>query len=249
MSFNTCTDEGDAGDDGRTDQGSTGPDQPRGDRIGRSGVRRDRSSPRHGTVRAHVRLCPRRAGARHRSRRLRRPPHGDHRGRSGSDRRPRSGQAPCCGATTALIVVGARTSIQDGSRPAHHAVHAHDGRGGVRRRASGPPRGLHDPRRRTDRLRVGGAARGRRREWCPSLGAGAVVTNGTVVPAGAMALGIPAKIREGAASAAEDRDGDAVLRAPVQALPPGSSSDRLTRRLISRSPTTATGRPAGSGRP
>ncbi len=35
------------------------------------------------------------------------------------------------------------------------------------------------------------------------VGANAVVTGGTVVPPGAMALGIPAKIREGAANAAE----------------------------------------------
>jgi carbonic anhydrase/acetyltransferase-like protein (isoleucine patch superfamily) len=35
------------------------------------------------------------------------------------------------------------------------------------------------------------------------VGANAVVTGGTVVPPGAMALGIPAKIREGAADAAE----------------------------------------------
>lgn len=35
------------------------------------------------------------------------------------------------------------------------------------------------------------------------VGANAVVTGGTIVPPGAMALGIPAKIREGAANAAE----------------------------------------------
>jgi carbonic anhydrase/acetyltransferase-like protein (isoleucine patch superfamily) len=45
------------------------------------------------------------------------------------------------------------------------------------------------------------------------VGAGAVVTGGTVVPAGALALGIPAKIREGAADAEEIANGARIYAA------------------------------------
>ena len=101
---------------------------------------------------------------------------------------------------TGAIIIGARTSIQDGTvvhtTERHHTTVGDDCVVGHLAHLEGCTVGngalvgsgsivLHN-------ARVGSGA---------IVGAGAVVSNNGVVPAGAMALGVPAKIREGAASA------------------------------------------------
>ena len=73
-----------------------------------------------------------------------RPPRGRrHRPGRGSVPRPRSGPARCSAATASEIVVGARTSIQDGVVIHVGGDLATVDRGRLRGRPPGPPRGLH----------------------------------------------------------------------------------------------------------
>ena len=99
------------------------------------------------------------------------------------------------------IVIGARTSIQDGAilhtTQRHFTTVGDECTIGHLAHLEGC-RILHGALVGTASVVLHDAEVG---EWA-LVGANAVVTGGTVVPAGAMALGIPAKIREGAA----DRD-------------------------------------------
>ena len=93
------------------------------------------------------------------------------------------------------IYIGARTSIQDGS-VLHTTMHQpHHGRSRVRHRPHRPPRGLHH----RGRSLVGNGSVVLHNAIVPTgalVGSNAVVPNNMEVPSGAMALGVPAKIRE-----------------------------------------------------
>ena len=94
------------------------------------------------------------------------------------------------------IRIGARTSIQDGAVIHITPVSRHRGRRRVRDRPPGPPRGLHRRRPRARRQRRHRAARAVVRTDA-LVGSNAVVPGAWRCRAGAMALGVPAKIREG----------------------------------------------------
>ena len=154
-----------------------------------------------GTVRRHAHLRPRRRGARHRSQRLRPPRRRRHRRRAhrrrvlgvaerGAPRR-RGGRSR----------IGARTSIQDGTVVHTHRRVADDRRRRLRDRPPRPPRGLHHRGRLPGRFGLDRAAPRRAahrgRSWPPTPSCSTTWR----CPPARLALGVPAKIREGAAQA------------------------------------------------
>ena len=105
---------------------------------------------------------------------------------------------PCCGATTATSSSEPRTSIQDGTVIHTTAVMPTTVAGPLRDRPQRPPRGLHHRGRRS-LVGSGSVVLHRAIVRTGSLvGANALVPGGMEVPTGAMALGVPARLREDA---------------------------------------------------
>ena len=111
------------------------------------------------------------------------------------------------------IVVGARTSVQDGIGPPRRARFPHHRGVGMRGRPPRPSRGVHPRRRVPGRVGGGGACTTPWSATGATVGAGAVVprTACTCLP-GALAVGIPATIKLGASDSA------------ASGLPPRSTS-------------------------